>query len=78
MNGNEYRELKCRDIGNDCDFVIRAGRDEEMLQFAGGHLCQVHGICSFGSEFTDRIGSSVRSVWCQEQHCREIPNWGWG
>jgi predicted small metal-binding protein len=78
MAPNEYRQLSCRDLGNDCDFLIRAGTDEKLLPLANDHLCEVHRICHFNSALAAKIDDSIRSIWCQEQQCGVIPQWGWG
>lgn len=74
----EYRQLSCRDLGNDCDFLISAGTDEKVCHLVNDHLCRVHGICNFNSDLADKICKSIRSIWCQEQQCSDIPHWGWG
>ncbi|PRY10173.1 putative small metal-binding protein [Pontibacter ummariensis] len=38
------RTLKCRDAGFDCDGVIRAADDQEVLNLAGKHAREVHGV----------------------------------
>jgi predicted small metal-binding protein len=38
------RELKCRDIGFDCDAVIQADSDDEVITHAATHARQVHGM----------------------------------
>ena len=78
MAPNEYRQLSCRSLGNDCDFLIRAGTDEKLFQLVEDHLCVIHRDCDFGSELADRIKNAARSVWCQEIRCGGLPNWGWG
>jgi predicted small metal-binding protein len=78
MVKNEHRQLICREIGNECDFLIRAGTDEKLLQLASNHLCGVHQICYLNSDHADKINNSIRSIWCQEQQCGDIPQWGWG
>ncbi len=38
------RELRCADAGFDCDAVIPAETDEEVLARAGPHAQQGHGL----------------------------------
>jgi predicted small metal-binding protein len=38
------RELRCRDIGFDCDAVVHADTDEEILAQAAAHAKQVHDV----------------------------------
>ena len=37
-------ELKCRDLGIACKFVIRAENEEELLRRFAEHILSVHGI----------------------------------
>lgn len=38
------KTLKCRDAGFDCEGVIKANTEEEVLQQAGKHAQEVHGV----------------------------------
>ncbi len=38
------RELRCRDLGFDCDAVVHADTDEEVLAQAAAHAKQVHDV----------------------------------
>lgn len=38
------RTLHCRDAGFDCEGVIRAETDEQVLQGASQHAREVHGV----------------------------------
>jgi predicted small metal-binding protein len=49
--------LKCRDVGVDCDFEARGKSEEEILQAAGKHASQDHGM-----EVTEELVEKVRSV----------------
>ena len=77
----EYQELSCREIGNDCDFQIRARTEDELLHLTNEHLCEVHDICAVPSDLRDRINHSIKKVWCREGRCGnvsiegEIPLW---
>ena len=52
--------LNCRDIGFDCDGVIRAETEEEILQQAAEHAASVHGVDSISPEMTEDIRSKIR------------------
>jgi hypothetical protein len=41
MAPNEYRQLNCRILGNNCDFLIRAGTDENLSKLVQDHLCVI-------------------------------------
>ena len=49
--------LKCRDVGFDCDAVVRADTEEEALQQAAAHAETVHGVV-----VTPEVAQQVRSV----------------
>jgi predicted small metal-binding protein len=38
------KELRCRDVGFDCDAVVHAETVEEVLQIAAAHAKQVHHV----------------------------------
>ncbi len=43
--------VRCREVGFDCDGVIRADMEEEALQQAAQHAQEVHGL----DEVTDEV-----------------------
>ena len=38
------KELRCRDVGFDCDAVVHAESEEEVLAIAAQHAKQVHQV----------------------------------
>ena len=50
--------VHCRDIGFDCDGVVRSDSEEELLQQVADHAKSVHGL----EEVTDEIVEKVKSV----------------
>lgn len=38
------REMHCRDAGFDCDAVVRADSDDEVMAQVGAHAKEVHGV----------------------------------
>jgi predicted small metal-binding protein len=50
--------IRCRDVGFDCNGVIRAKTEEEALKLAAQHAMQVHGL----KEITPEIVAKVKSV----------------
>lgn len=50
--------LKCKDVGFDCEGVIRAESEEEVLKLVAAHAKEVHGI----EEVTPEVVEKVRSV----------------
>jgi len=50
--------IHCRDVGFDCDGVIRADTEEEALQQAAEHAKEVHGL----DEVTDEVVAQVKAA----------------
>ena len=50
------KQVKCADLGNDCDFVAKGNLDEVMAQVAD-HATGVHKMT-----ITDDVISAVKSV----------------
>lgn len=50
--------LRCCDLGFDCDAVVRAGSDEEVLQQAATHAREVHGL----EEAPDGLAQKVMAL----------------
>jgi predicted small metal-binding protein len=50
--------VRCRDVGFDCDGVIRAKTEEEALAQAAAHAQEVHGL----QEITPEVVAAVRAV----------------
>ena len=50
--------VHCRDVGFDCDGVVRAETEEELLQQVAAHAKSTHGL----TEVTEEIVQKVKSV----------------
>jgi len=59
----EYKQLSCRDVGADCDFMVRAETVEEVLKHCYDHECQIHGQCTVSPEIEKKAKSSVKNIW---------------
>ena len=55
--------VHCRDVGFDCDGVVRAETEEELLQQVAEHAKSAHGL----EEVTDEIVEKVKSVIREEE-----------
>lgn len=55
--------VHCRDVGFDCDGVVRAETEEELLQQVAEHAKSTHGL----EEVTDEIVEKVKSVIREEE-----------
>lgn len=50
--------IRCRDVGFDCNGVIKAKTEKEALELAAEHARAVHGV----NEITPDIVQKIRSV----------------
>lgn len=55
--------LRCRDVGFDCDSVMRAETEEEILRQAAEHAKTVHGL----SQISEQAIEKIRTVIHDEQ-----------
>lgn len=56
------KELRCADVGMDCDFVTRAETTEELMGKVAAHASEVHGIDEVTPELQAQVMSVVRDV----------------
>ncbi len=54
--------LRCKDVGFDCEGVIRAETEEEVLKMAAEHAQSAHNL----NELSDEVVEKVRSAICDE------------
>ena len=47
--------VNCRDLGFDCDGVVRAESAEEALQMVAQHAKEVHGIDEVPPEVVEKV-----------------------
>jgi predicted small metal-binding protein len=52
--------IHCRDVGYDCEGVIRAHSEEEALNMAADHAKRVHGLQQVTPQIVDKIKSVMR------------------
>ena len=52
--------IHCRDVGFDCDGVIRAETEEEALKMAAEHANKAHGVQDVTPEMVEKIKSVMR------------------
>ncbi len=50
--------VSCRDVGFDCEGVIRAGTEEEAMQLVAEHAGTVHDM----KEISEEVAKKVRAV----------------
>ncbi len=52
--------IHCRDVGFDCDGIIRAKSEEEALKLAADHANSAHGVKEVTAEIVEKIRSVMR------------------
>lgn len=52
--------LRCRDLGFDCDGVMRAETEEEVLQQATEHAKTAHNLSEISQQAVEKIRALIR------------------
>jgi predicted small metal-binding protein len=52
--------FRCRDLGLDCDAVIRADTEEEILKKAAEHAKAVHNMKEIPAEVAVKVRAAIR------------------
>ncbi len=60
--------IHCREVGFDCDGVIRANSEEEALQMAAEHAKTVHGMDKVSPEVVAKLKSIIREEAARPTH----------
>ncbi len=56
------KELRCRDLGMECDKVMRAETEEEVLRLARDHTAADHGLEMNESQMIEEVRAQIRTV----------------
>jgi predicted small metal-binding protein len=56
------KELKCSDAGFDCDAVVRADSEEEVMAQAAEHVRDVHGMAEIDDTTANHIRSQIQDA----------------
>jgi predicted small metal-binding protein len=54
--------LRCRDVGVDCDHVIRAETEEELMKKVAEHAKTVHGMTEISPEMAAKVKAAIRDI----------------
>ncbi len=54
------KELRCADIGMDCDYVATAHTNEELMGKVAAHASAAHGIHEITPELEAKASSAIR------------------
>ncbi len=52
--------LRCRDVGFDCDAVIRAETEEAILKKAAEHAQTAHNLKEITEEVVEKVRAAIR------------------
>jgi predicted small metal-binding protein len=56
------KELRCREVGFDCDAVVRADSEEEVMRQVADHARKVHGMDDINEETARTIRSKIHNA----------------
>lgn len=56
------KELICRDVGFDCDAVVKADSEEEVMAQAATHAREVHGLQQIDDQTAQKIRSQIHDA----------------
>ncbi len=59
----KYKELSCPDVGANCNFMVRAATEEEVLKHCYDHGCRIHGKCDVSPEIEKKVNLLIKNVW---------------
>ena len=52
--------VRCRDVGFDCDGVVRAETEEEVLRQVAAHAKAVHNVEAVSAEVVEKVKKVMR------------------
>ncbi|MFQ5819945.1 MAG: DUF1059 domain-containing protein [Candidatus Heimdallarchaeota archaeon] len=56
------KEVRCRDLGVDCDGVIQGETEGEILNKVAAHAKEVHNMTEISDELAEKVRSVMREV----------------
>jgi predicted small metal-binding protein len=56
------KELRCRDVGADCDYVIRGKTEGEIFEKASEHAKTFHSMKEIPKELMEKVRGAIRNV----------------
>lgn len=56
------KQLRCRDVGLNCDYEVRGATDEEVLQKAVVHARTVHELTDVPPELASKVRAAIRTI----------------
>jgi predicted small metal-binding protein len=65
------KELYCKDVGLDCEFLACGKTEEEALNKLGQHVLAIHGVKGFSKEFYNNARTAIREGTCDDGDAKE-------
>jgi predicted small metal-binding protein len=56
------KQVRCRDVGLNCDFQVRGATEEEVLQKAVVHARIVHELPDVPPELANKVRAAIRTI----------------
>jgi predicted small metal-binding protein len=56
------KELNCSDVGFECDAVVRADTEEEVMAQVATHAREVHGLQQIDDETAAKVRSQIHDA----------------
>lgn len=56
------KEIRCRDVGVDCDFVAQGKDEQELMTKVGEHAKNDHGIQTIPDELLSKVKAAIHDV----------------
>ncbi len=56
------KELRCKDSGANCDFVVRGQTEEQVMKLAGEHARKAHNMREIPNEMVSKMRALIREV----------------
>ena len=55
------KEIRCRDVGVDCDWVVSGETEEEIMKKAAEHAKKDHGMDEIPQELVERVRAAIHT-----------------
>ncbi len=55
------KTICCRDVGVDCDFVVRGETEEEIMKKVAEHAQKEHGMKEIPQELVERVREAIHN-----------------
>jgi predicted small metal-binding protein len=54
--------IRCRDVGFDCNGVVRAKTEEQVIKLAAEHAAAAHGVKEITPEILKKVKAAIRET----------------